>query len=74
MLVVAPHYEANPFGQPAEVVVERYTRDGVRLLSTDQYGEVTLQINGNNLDVFTFAGSDARVSGEAGGVEGLLVP
>ena len=41
--------EANPFGQPAEIVVERYAREGVRLLRTDRYGELTVQTDGNSL-------------------------
>jgi competence protein ComEC len=57
--------EANPFGQPAEVVVESYARDGVRLLRTDRYGEVTVQSDGKSLEVSTFAAGDARLSESA---------
>jgi len=38
--------EANPFGQPAETIVERYARAGVRLLRTDCDGAVTAVSDG----------------------------
>jgi competence protein ComEC len=46
--------EANPFGHPSESVVERYDRDGIRLLRTDRDGAITAQTNGMSLSVHTF--------------------
>ena len=46
--------EANPFGHPAEVVLERYERAGVRLLRTDRDGAVTAVSDGQSLEVHTF--------------------
>jgi competence protein ComEC len=47
--------ESNPFGHPAEAVLERYERAGVRLLRTDHDGAVTAITDGQNLEVRTFA-------------------
>jgi competence protein ComEC len=57
--------EANPFGHPAEVVVERYEHDGVRLLRTDRDGAVTTWTDGRSLVVSTFAGGEIHSSGPA---------
>jgi competence protein ComEC len=46
--------EANPFGHPAENIVERYANAGVRLLRTDRDGAVTALADGQNLSVHTF--------------------
>ncbi|HUO33431.1 MAG TPA: ComEC/Rec2 family competence protein [Candidatus Acidoferrum sp.] len=45
----------NPFGHPAEETVERYERDGIRLLRTDRDGEITASTDGVHLNVHTFA-------------------
>lgn len=45
----------NPFGHPAPSVVERYERDGVRLLRTDRDGAITVLTDGRDLKVSTFA-------------------
>jgi len=45
----------NPFGHPAAETVERYERDGIRLLRTDIDGEVTASTDGTHLDVRAFA-------------------
>ena len=47
--------ESNPFGHPAESVIERYEGDGVRLLRTDRDGAVTAITDGNNLSVHAYA-------------------
>ena len=46
--------DANPFGRPAETIIERYAHDGVRLLRTDRDGAVTALTDGQNLSVQTF--------------------
>jgi competence protein ComEC len=46
--------EGNPFGHPAPNVVERYERDGIRLLRTDRDGAVTALTDGRELLVRTF--------------------
>ena len=53
--------EANAFGQPADSVLERYAKDGARLLRTDQDGEVSARTDGVNLEIATYA--DARKGG-----------
>jgi competence protein ComEC len=61
LAAVAPRFavvsagEANPFGHPAQVVLERYDQAGVRLLRTDDDGAVTATIDGRTLEVRTFA-------------------
>jgi competence protein ComEC len=50
----------NPFGHPAPSVVERYHKDGVRLLRTDQDGAITVLTNGRDLFVRTFDDSRQR--------------
>ncbi len=47
--------DANPFGHPAESIIERYTRAGVRLLRTDRDGAVTALLDGNSISIRTFA-------------------
>jgi competence protein ComEC len=47
--------ESNPYGHPAESVVERYAQDGVRLLRTDRDGAVTALSDGKNLSVRSYA-------------------
>jgi competence protein ComEC len=47
--------EANSFGQPAEMIIERYARDGIRLLRTDRDGAVTTLADGQSISVHTFA-------------------
>jgi competence protein ComEC len=44
----------NPFGHPAPSVVERYQKDGVRLLRTDKDGAITVSTDGRDLFVRTF--------------------
>jgi competence protein ComEC len=56
-VAVASVGESNPFGHPAEPVVERYERAGVRFLRTDRDGAVTALTNGHDLTVSTFAES-----------------
>lgn len=58
---VEPHFavvsvgESNAFGHPAPEIVERYQRDGVRLLRTDRDGAITALTDGQNLSVHAFA-------------------
>jgi competence protein ComEC len=52
--------EANPFGHPAETVIERYEQAGVRLLRTDRDGLVTALTDGRTLEVHTFAESHPK--------------
>lgn len=60
---VAPRFavasvgDANPFGHPAEAVVERYRRAGVRFYRTDRDGAVTAVTDGRDLSVHSFAES-----------------
>jgi competence protein ComEC len=56
-VAVASVGESNPFGHPAEPVVERYERVGVRFLRTDRDGAVTALTDGYDLAVSTFAES-----------------
>ena len=49
--------ESNPFGHPADAVLERYQVAGVRLLRTDRDGAVTALTDGQNFDVRTFVES-----------------
>jgi competence protein ComEC len=49
--------ESNPFGHPADAVLQRYQVAGVRLLRTDRDGAVTALTDGQNLDVRTFVES-----------------
>ena len=46
--------EANPFGHPAESILERYANAGTRLLRTDRDGAVTALTDGQTLSVHTF--------------------
>ena len=46
--------EDNPFGHPADAVVERYESAGVRFLRTDRDGAVTATTNGKALVVTTY--------------------
>lgn len=61
LTAVAPRFavasvgEANPFGHPAQPVVDRYTSDGIRFLRTDRDGAVTAVTDGRTLSVTTFA-------------------
>jgi competence protein ComEC len=61
LYAVAPRFaaasvgEANPFGHPAEAIVERYAAHGVRLLRTDRDGAITLATDGDNLSVRSYA-------------------
>jgi len=58
---VAPRFaaasvgESNPFGHPAEAVVERYAAHGVRLLRTDRDGAITLATDGSDLSLHSYA-------------------
>ncbi|MGB9405836.1 MAG: ComEC/Rec2 family competence protein [Candidatus Acidiferrales bacterium] len=46
--------EGNVYGQPNPAVLERYERDGVRLLRTDRDGAVTATTDGHSFDVTTY--------------------
>jgi len=48
--------ESNPFGHPAEAVVERFQAHGVRLLRTDHDGAITALTNGRTLSISTYTG------------------
>jgi competence protein ComEC len=52
--------QANPFGHPAESIIERYARDGVRLLRTDRDGCVTVLTDGRVLTVEAYAERQSR--------------
>ena len=47
--------EANPFGHPAEAVVERYENMGVTVLRTDRDGAITAVTDGQTLSAHTYA-------------------
>ena len=59
---VAPRFaavsvgEANPFGHPAESVVERFEAHAVKLLRTDRDGAITAITDGASLTLRTYAG------------------
>jgi competence protein ComEC len=53
----------NPFGHPNEGVMERYRQDGIQVLRTDEYGVVTAQTDGHDLQVFTFTDGMVRWDG-----------
>ena len=61
LAAVAPRFaaisvgEANPFGHPAQSVVERFEAHGVRLLRTDRDGAVTALTDGTNFSIHTYA-------------------
>lgn len=59
-IAVASVGESNPYGHPAESVVERYSQDGIRLLRTDRDGAVTALSDGKNLLVRTYAEEHTR--------------
>ena len=58
---VAPRFaavsvgESNPFGHPAEAVVERFENHAVRLLRTDRDGAITALTDGSSLSVHAYA-------------------
>jgi len=54
-LAVVSVGESNPFGHPAEAVIERYEQAGVRLLRTDRDGAVSALTDGRSLEVHTYA-------------------
>ncbi|MGA3292638.1 MAG: DNA internalization-related competence protein ComEC/Rec2 [Candidatus Acidiferrales bacterium] len=47
--------ESNPFGHPAQSVIERYSNAGVQLLRTDRDGAITAITDGQNLSVHAYA-------------------
>ena len=61
LAAVAPHTaavsvgQANPFGHPAETVVNRYESDGIELLRTDREGAITAITNGQTISVQDYA-------------------
>jgi len=59
-LAVVSVGQYNPFGHPAPSVVERYERDGVRLLRTDRDGALTVITDGHQLSVRRFADSNCN--------------
>jgi competence protein ComEC len=59
-VAVASVGESNPYGHPAEIVVERYAQDGIRLLRTDRDGAVTALSDGKSLSVQSYAEEHPR--------------
>lgn len=61
LAAVAPHTavvsvgQANPFGHPAETVVDRYESDGINLLRTDRDGAITAVTDGQSISVHDYA-------------------
>jgi competence protein ComEC len=55
---------SNPFGHPAQAVVERYQQDGVRLLRTDRDGAVSALADGNSLLISSYAAQQPRATRE----------
>ncbi|MBS1820132.1 MAG: DNA internalization-related competence protein ComEC/Rec2 [Acidobacteria bacterium] len=54
---------SNPFGHPARAVLERYDKSGTAIFRTDTDGAVTIDTDGNTLDVRTFAGETREFRG-----------
>jgi competence protein ComEC len=59
-VAVASVGESNPYGHPAESVVERYSQDGIRFLRTDRDGAVTVLSDGRSFSVQTYAEEHPR--------------
>ncbi len=53
---------ANHFGHPAPEVVQRYEDAGAAVFRTDQDGAITIDSDGESLDVRTFTGRHMRLS------------
>jgi competence protein ComEC len=51
----------NMFGHPAPAVLERYRAVEANLFRTDEDGAVTIETDGNGLDVRTFTGRSVRL-------------
>ena len=54
-IAVASVGESNPYGHPAEAIVERYSQDGIRFLRTDRDGAVTALSDGKGISLRTYA-------------------
>jgi competence protein ComEC len=52
--------DSNPYGHPAQSVVERYAQDGIRLLRTDRDGAVTTVSDGKSLSVHSYVQGHPR--------------
>ncbi len=55
---------SNPFGHPAQSVVERYQDDGIRLLRTDRDGAITALAEGKSLSVTEYSAQQNRESAQ----------
>lgn len=60
--------EGNPFGHPAEEIVERYAGDGIHLLRTDRDGAVTASTDGRSLTVRSFVEEQAHTYAQSAAV------
>jgi competence protein ComEC len=57
----------NPFGHPAPEVIARLNAIGAAIYRTDRDGEITIESNGSNLSIRTYAGEHRR--GEMSGAK-----
>jgi len=53
---------ANHFGHPAPAVLQRYREIGAEVFRTDQDGAITVETDGKELDIRTFAGRHFELS------------
>jgi len=53
---------ANHFGHPVPEVLERYREAGAEVFRTDQDGAVTLETDGQSMDIRTFTGRTLHVT------------
>jgi beta-lactamase superfamily II metal-dependent hydrolase len=56
---------ANHFGHPVPEVLDRYRQVGTEIFRTDQDGAVTIDTDGNAVEVRTFTGRHAEFSSTA---------
>jgi competence protein ComEC len=61
---------ANHFGHPAPQVLQRYREIGAAIFRTDQDGAITLDTDGNSIDIHTFSGRHLALSGAMAHHEG----
>jgi competence protein ComEC len=51
----------NRFGHPAPAVLDRYRRAGVEMFRTDRDGAITIETDGNQVEISTWTGRHLRL-------------